>query len=153
MSYTCETLVRPAQPVMSVRTRTPVQDLPNLIGVTYGKIIEYLSGQGAAPSGAPFVAYYNMDMQDLDLEVGFPVAQHLPGSGSIQAGEMPAGEYAACLYTGPYEQLQVPYNALQEYTDGLGRTPTGVAYEIYLNAPDEVPPEQLQTHILFPLQA
>ena len=152
MPYACETIVRPAQPVMSVRTRSAVQDLPKLIGASYGKIMQYLASQGAAPCGTPFVAYYNLDMQDLDLEIGFPVDQPLPGSGPIQAGQMPAGEYAACLYTGPYEQMEGAYGALQEYITGLGRTPTGVAYEYYLNAPDQVPPEQLQTHILFPLQ-
>jgi effector-binding domain-containing protein len=33
-----------------------------------------------------------------------------------------------------------------------GYQPTGVAYEVYLNDPDETPPEELQTQIAFPLK-
>jgi len=153
MSQICETLIRPAQPVMSVRTRAAVDDLPEVLGRVYARLMKYLSSQGAAPSGAPFVGYYNMDMQDLDLEIGFPVTKSLTGDETIQAGEIPAGEYAACLYTGPYQKMKEPYSALQEYIASLGRMPTGVAYEVYLNAPNQVPPEQLKTQILFPLQS
>ena len=42
MSYTCEIREQAAQPVLSIRTRTPVQELPQAFGRAYGEIALYL---------------------------------------------------------------------------------------------------------------
>ena len=33
---------------------------------------------GKQPAGVPYAAYHNLDMQDMDVEVGFPVSKPLP---------------------------------------------------------------------------
>jgi effector-binding domain-containing protein len=110
-----------------------------------------MSELGVPPAGAPFVAYFNMDMQNLDMEIGFPVMQPLPGKGEVQASQIPAGKAATCLHTGPYPEIESAYKALSNWVAEKGYTPTGVAYEFYLNDPGETPPQELQTQILFPL--
>ncbi len=151
MSYVCDVKEQAAQPTLAVRTRVSVQELPQALGQTYGAIAQYLGEQGACPAGPPFVAYYNMDMDDLDVEIGFPVAKALPGRDEIQAGEIPGGKMATCLYTGPYEGIEPAYEALSQFVAENGHEPTGVAYEMYLSDPDETAPQDLQTQILFPL--
>ena len=79
MLYQCELLDRSAQPTLVIRTRTAVQNLPQVLGQAYGAILQYAGSLGVQPCGAPFVAYHNMDMQDLDIEIGFPFAQALTG--------------------------------------------------------------------------
>jgi effector-binding domain-containing protein len=122
------------------------------MGEAYGAIAQYLGELGACPAGPPFVAYYNEDMQDLDIEIGFPVAQELAARGDIQPGEIPGGKVATCLYTGPYSGIALAYEALSQWMNQNSYQPTGVAYEIYLSDPDETPPEELQTQIAFPLR-
>jgi effector-binding domain-containing protein len=100
------------QPVLSIRTRAAVQDLPNVIGESYGKIMQYVEKIGKQPSGAPFVAYYNMDMDDLDLEIGFPVAKPLDGNDEINRSEIPAGKYISMTYKGPYTGMEQPYGEM-----------------------------------------
>ena len=151
MSIECALLDRPAQPVLSIRTRVAVQGLPAQMGQAFGAVAQYLGQLGQPPAGAPFAAYYNMDMQNLDVELGFPVAAPLPGKGNIQAGEIPGGKAAACLFTGPYDQLKTAYDALTAWVQARGYQTTGVAYEVYLNDPQTVPPAALQTQIVFPL--
>jgi effector-binding domain-containing protein len=141
-----------AQPTLVIRTRTAVSELPHLMGETYGAIALYLGELGECPAGPPFAVYHNMDMQDLDVEIGFPVARELPAQGTIQSGELPAGQVATCLYTGPYQDIGQPYEALAQWIGDSGREPTGVSYEFYLNDPEETPSEQLQTQIVFPLK-
>ena len=152
MSYTCEIREQAAQPVLSIRTRTPVQELPQAFGRAYGEIALYLGELGEHPAGPPFAAYYNMDMQDLDVEIGFPVSRVLSGKGEIQPGEIPAGRVATCLHTGPYGEIEPAYNALSKWIQGNGYEAAGVAYEMYLNDPEETPPQELKTQILFPLK-
>jgi effector-binding domain-containing protein len=151
MNAQCQIETRPAQPTVSVRTRTPVSEMAAIIGPLYGRIMAYVGEMGATPTGAPFVAYYNMDMADLDIEVGFPVDRALPSRGDLAAGVLPAGDYATCMHIGPYDQVGPAYNALTEFVQQQGRTPTGVAYEYYFNSPQDTAPEQLQTLVVFPL--
>jgi effector-binding domain-containing protein len=152
MTYTCALIDRPAQPVLSIRTHTAVKNLPALVGQSYGAIAQYLGQLGQAPAGAPFAAYYNMDMENLDVEIGFPVATRLPGQGNIQPSEIPGGKAGACLYTGPYDKMPPAYEALTAWMKAQGHEATGVAYEIYLNDPQQVPPEAIQTQIVFPIK-
>jgi effector-binding domain-containing protein len=152
MSVACQLITRPTQPTLAIRTRTAVQDIPSVLGQTFGAIGAYLGKLGEPPACAPFVAYYNMDMQDLDIEIGFPVARSLPGEGNIEASEMPAGDYGACTHVGPFDKMEPTYKALTEFIAQQGRQPTGVAYEVYLSDPSIVPMEELQTQILFPLK-
>jgi effector-binding domain-containing protein len=93
-----------------------------------------------------------MDMQDLDLEIGFPFVQQLQGEGEVVTGEIPAGTAAACLHVGPYDQLGAAYEALQQWMTANGYTPSGVAYEFYLNDPQSTPATELQTQLVFPLK-
>ena len=152
MSVECQIITRPIQPTLAIRTRAAVQDLPSVLGQTFSAIGAYLGKLGEPPAGAPFVAYYNLDMQDLDIEIGFPVARQLPGEGEIQASEMAAGDYGVCTHVGPFDTMKPTYKALHDYIDQQGRQATGVAYEVYLSDPAEVPMEELQTQILFPLK-
>jgi effector-binding domain-containing protein len=152
MTQHCELLELPWQPTLIVRTRTPVQGLPQVLGKAYGAIMQHMTELGELPHGAPFVAYYNMDMQDLDIEVGFPVGKPLPARGEVKPGEMPAGKYAATTFSGPYPEMGPAYDALNKWMQENGYQPTGVVYEVYLNDPTQVAPQELQTKILFPLK-
>ncbi|MEW5720807.1 MAG: GyrI-like domain-containing protein, partial [Chloroflexota bacterium] len=152
MSYNCELKQQPAQPALTVRTRAAVQDLPQLFGKTYGAIMQYLGELGEQPAGMPFAAYYNMDMQNLDIEIGFPVARKFPGKGEIRAGEFPGGKLASVLHIGPYDQCAPAYDALTQWVKDHGYEATGVAYEIYFSDPN-TPPQEIKTEIVFPLKA
>ena len=150
--FTCNLEQKEAQSVLSIRTFTTDTALPELVGRVYGAVAQYLGELGEAPAGPPFAAYYNMDMQHLDTELGFPVGKDLPGRGEIKAGQLPGGWQASVLYTGPYMGMGSAYEALTEFVKANGREATGVAIEFYLNSPLDTAPENLQTMIFFPLK-
>jgi effector-binding domain-containing protein len=114
--------------------------------------MQYAGGHGLAPAGPPFVGYHNMDMQDLDLEIGFPFSERLSGEGEVQSGALPGGKAAECLHVGPYDKIAAAYEALQKWLEANGQSPTGIAYEFYLNDPQTTPPEKLETRVVFPLK-
>ena len=94
-----------------------------------------------------------MDMQDLDIEAGFPVGRPLPGKGDMQAAEMPGGQAATCLHVGPYDAVGPAYEALAQFIKDNGREASGVAYEMYLNDPRQQPPQEPMTQIVMPLKS
>jgi effector-binding domain-containing protein len=152
MDYQCNLFQNETQPVLSIRTFTTEAELPELFGRALGPVAQYLGELGESPAGPPFAAYYNLDMQNLDTELGFPVGKPLPGRGEIQAGELPGGWQASVLYIGPYPGLGSAYQALTEFVQANGRVATGVAIEFYLNSPMDTPADGLQTLIVFPLK-
>jgi effector-binding domain-containing protein len=153
MSYNCTLKELPAQPALSIRTHAAVQDLPQVLGMAYGTLAQYLGSLGEAPAGAPYVGYFNMDMQNLDMEIGFPVSPALQGKDEVKASEIPAGQYATCLYTGPYAEIEPAYIALMEWVRQNGYQAPATSYEFYLNDPAQTPPQELQTEILFPIRS
>ena len=152
MTYQCELIEKEAQPVISIRVHTPVDRLPQVIGEAYDALMRFAAEQGEELTGPPYAAYHNMDMENLDVEMGFPVSRELPGTGQIQSNVIPAGNYAVCLHTGPYREAEQAYAELTEWVIKNNYEPTGIVYEIYLNDPNETPEDQLQEQILYQLK-
>ncbi|HHV19642.1 MAG TPA: GyrI-like domain-containing protein [Thermoanaerobacterales bacterium] len=151
MDYKIELTEESEQPVLSMRTVTSVSNLPQVLGHAYHAIINYLQQKGLQPSGPAFTAYYNMDMENLDVEMGFPVAKKIPGQGEIKSSVIPEGKQVSCLYKGSYQECGPVYEAMTKWMQEKGYTPTGVAYEFYYNSPEEVPESELLTKVVFPL--
>jgi effector-binding domain-containing protein len=136
-----------SRPALTIRTRTRVGDIPSLFGKGYNAISQMLKEQGKQPAGAPFALYYNMDMNDLEVEFGFPVDEPLVGSGSITVSSTPSGKAVATLYIGPYDEVEPAYDFLMKWCTDNNLMMSGKAYEIYLNDPSETPPEMLKTQV------
>jgi effector-binding domain-containing protein len=152
MTYNCEILEKESQPVLSIRTRTAVENLPQVMGNAYRAIGELLGALGEQPAGPPFAAYFNMDMHNLDVEIGFPVFRKLDGKGEVVASEIPAGKFASCQFTGPYSEIRAAYQALTQWVVREGQEASGVSYEFYLNDPNQTSSQDLMTQIVFPLK-
>lgn len=139
------------QSTVFIRTRTTLSDLPRLIGESYGKIGAYFAELGRHPADAPYVAYYNLDMQNLDVEMGFPVATPLPEKGELRSGVLPAGRAALCMYRGPYSEMVPVYEEMAAWIKENGFEPTGTSYEYYYNDPS-FPECEYLTKIILPIQ-
>ncbi len=152
MSYDCRIIEVREQPVLTIRTIAPVENLPAFFGEAYGSIMRYLEELGEQPVGMPFAAYYNLDMKALDVEAGFPVARTLPEKEKIRSGKIAAGKFGITLHIGSYDSVGPAYEALTDFVKQKGFEPTGVAYEYYLNDPSEDPSIKPETEIRFPLK-
>lgn len=151
MEQICEWLETIDQPVLCIRKTVRAEELPQVIGQSYGTIMQMMAEKGLQYSGEPYVAYYNLDMQNLDVEMGFPLAESAEGDDEVKLGVIPAGKKATTLYVGPYTEMTMAYDALTKFVQEQGFEPTGIAYEHYLNGP-ETPPAELKTRIVFPVK-
>jgi effector-binding domain-containing protein len=139
-------------PTLSVRYRTPAAELPNSMGPVYGEIAAYMGKNGIRFAGPPFAMYYNMDMNDLDVEIGFPVPAAAAGAGRVKAGKLPGGSFAVAKHVGPYATIEETYNGLTAFVKEKGVQPEAYMFEEYLNSPEDTPPDKLETVIYFPLK-
>lgn len=74
---------QPEQHVLSILTTIHFNDYPNTAKQAYGVIMEYAAYNGLLLSGGPFACYHNADLENLDVEVGFPVAKPVLGNDYI----------------------------------------------------------------------
>jgi len=146
-----EMLQKMVQPTLFIRTIAKVHDLPVLIGQSYGKMAAYLQEVGELLADVPYVAYHNMDMQNLDVEIGFPVARQLPGKDDIQSGSIPAGKVVFCMYRGAYSEMAPVYDEMAKFIADHHLEPVGTAYEHYYNGP-EFPVSDMLTMIVMPVK-
>lgn len=146
---------------LAVRYRTSMADLSKSMGQVYGEIAAFMAKKGIAFAGPPFAMYYNMDMDDLDLEIGFPVASAvasalaatISGEGRVKVGQLPGGKLATATHIGAYDGIAETYERLTAFVAEKGLKPEDFMYEEYLNSPEDTPPEKLATNIYFPLKA
>lgn len=136
-----------SRPALTIRTRTRVSDIAALFKKGYTSIVLLLKEHGKVPAGPPFALYYNMDMDDLEVEFGFPVDELLQESASIMASATPTGKAVTTLYIGPYEEIEPAYDFLMKWCADNSLILNGVAYEVYLNDPSNTPPEMLKTQV------
>lgn len=139
------------QPTLTIRTRAAVQSLPQVIGQSYGLIAQYLAELNELVADVPFVCYHNLDMQNLDVEIGFPVPAALPAKGSVQPGRIPAGLTVSCVHRGPYAAMAPVYEEMSDWIDKNGFAATNIVYECYLNGP-EFSQDELLTRIVMPVR-
>ncbi len=92
---------RTEQHYVGIRTQVPMKALRKVIPQLHGEVFAFLDKQGVDPAGAPFIRYHVIDMEALlDIEMGVPVATPISGDERVSAGVLPAGRYAALVYTG-----------------------------------------------------
>lgn len=139
------------QPTLSIRVKTSMEELPTIIGESYMKIVNYITELGEKVESEPFTAYHTLDMQNMDVEMGFPLTRRLPGRGEIIEGTLPKGLVVSCLYKGPYMGMESTYNELFKWIADNQYEPTGIYYEFYYNSPQEVPESELLTRMEVPV--
>lgn len=140
------------QPIIFIRTTTRMQDLPKVIGPGYQKLADYLKEMGEYIGGVPFVAFHNMDMENLDIEMCFPVTHPMKPKGEIQPGVIPAGLFLTTTYLGPYQEAMPVYEEMAKWLEERGFRLAGPHYEHYCNDPGEVDEKHLLTLISWPIE-
>ena len=138
---------------LHVRLKTSVGGLNEAFDKNFALIESYLSEIGEQPAAAPYAAYYNHDMQNLDVEMGFPVAKALPGRDEIKAGIIPAFEQAVCgIHKGSYNSLDETYGQIYQYIADNNFEISGAHYDFYISNPDNTSENELITRIAIPVK-
>lgn len=85
------------------------------------------------------------------IEVAWPVAGTVTGSGDIRVFTLPGGKMVRTVHKGPYETCEPTYLALFSWIEKQHLQIRGPIREIYPNDPREVRPEEILTEILVPV--
>ena len=137
---------------LSVRIFTSLNDMPNTLRKIYQEVAALFGKDDIVCTGSPFVIYYNMDMENLEIEAGFPVSGAKKDYGRVKRSKLPGGEQATAQHKGPYDTLEETYTKLAAFCKAEKREPEEYMYEEYLNSPEDTAVEDLLTNIYFLLK-
>lgn len=142
------------QAVAFIRHTGPYEE----VGPTWERLCAWAGPKGLITEKTPFigVSYDDPEVTEADkirYDACIGLDQPVLPEGDIGVQELPGGTFAVTVHIGPYSGLKDAYDWLMGtwLTDSgyeAGGCPT---YEVYLNAPDKVRPEELLTEINLPL--
>jgi effector-binding domain-containing protein len=142
------------QPIVSIRERHPMSEIPAFMGRTFGVLFTRLGQQGIPPAGPPFVIYHEFGPETVDAEVCVPVGTVIAATADMVSRELPAATVVRTLHVGPYEELGAAYEALNDWIALHGTEASGPPRERYLNGPGEgAAPADYRTELEMPVIA
>ena len=149
--YDIHAETRNAQVTAVARATLTVAEIGPWVGKTYGAVAGLLADRQAGPAGPPFARYHLLGEGRFEVEAGFPAARSFEGNGDVQPSELPGGQVAVTMHTGPYDQMEPAYQALVSWVSQHGGELAGDPWEIYLSDPSAEPdPATWRTQIVQP---
>lgn len=114
---------RAEQLYIGIRRDVTIVEIDTILAPLYPELAAWLEAQGVPSAGAPFFRYYSMEMDaKIEMEVGIPVHSVPPLTSEIQAGLLPAGQYATLKHTGDYDELYELTTYLLAWIEEKGMT-------------------------------
>jgi effector-binding domain-containing protein len=140
MTYDVNFVELPEQHTAVRRGHVPHTGIPEFLGGAFGAVGAALGMAHLEPAGPPFAKYAMHEDGTWDIEAGFPVIDPIEGNGDVEPGLLPGGTVATTVHQGSYDRLSDAYLAVQAFVEAGGMTPTGDAWESYLDEPDVAEP-------------
>jgi effector-binding domain-containing protein len=120
-------------------------------GYSFDKVLKYLDSLNELPGGAPIVCFHNMGLENLDVEIGFPVAKPLSGKDDIAANTLPSQKIVSAIDLGPYEKQDPTLEEIFAWIQSNGYEMKGEIYYQYLND-TERSENELITKMILPIK-
>ena len=158
MDYTVSRKELATQPVLVVRRRVRRAEIAATVAAELPKVFLHAQQRGIAIAGYPITRYLETSVGLVTLETGMRVTAHSgewtadEGEGDVLADTLPGGPAAVTIHSGPYDQLQAAYAALEEWIAANGFHAAGAPWEAYLNDPADHPnPQDWKTEVCWPV--
>lgn len=144
---------RTEQPVLVIDKIAKADDVPMLILESYFKIEQYLKSINEFLVDAPYVAFHNpKDLNNLDVEMGFPTRKPLKGKDDVRISSLPSGRVLSCMHLGPRTGLKDIYAEMDIWLEKHSIEAVGDIYEHYYNSPFDIAEEHLLTRVVVPIK-
>ncbi len=141
----------PEQHMLSIRkTIDFFSEYSNFMGDALEAILQLIEENGAFPSSGPIVCFHNMELETLDVEIGFQVARPIGTTNELVARTIQSRTVAVTIDRGPYEKQDPTLEELMKWIPQHGYKADGGIYYHYLNG-EEQPQSEYLTEMFIPV--
>ena len=154
MSYTFEIKDTTKMTYIGIRkNQVSPQQISTVLSEVLPKVFAFVQEKGITPLSPPLTLYHCHDGEQgtFDLQGGFFIAEKVESSGEIECGEIDAKQLVSTKHIGPYEDLGKAHEAASKWLQEQGKKAITPCWEVYLNDPGEVEPQQYITEIVYPI--
>jgi effector-binding domain-containing protein len=141
-----------AEPAVIETAVTDGAGMGAIVDRAFGALFDELAKQGVEPAAAPYVRYIKTGDQ-LEIELGVPVAPDAVELAGVEQASLPSGRAAVLRHVGPYDGLRAACERLQMWVEERGESASGPFWESYVTNPaTERDPAKRITDIYVPLR-
>lgn len=155
MPYTITTEEAAQRLVAATRIHTSLPNVGADIGAAFALLVQALTQAEIAPTGPPLLVQHDVidEETDGDIEICIPIGSAFPDQNDeVYSRELEGGTVATTVHHGRYDEIPPAYHTLTGWISKNGYEIAGPPREIYLNDPQLVPPNELQTRVEFPIR-
>ncbi len=141
----------PKQHMLTIRkTIDFFSEYAGFMGGALETILSLIEENGEFPSSGPIVCFHNMELETLDVEIGFQIAQPISSMNEAGARIIPSRTVAAAIDRGPYENQDPTLEELMKWIPEHGYEAAGGIYYHYMNG-EEQPQSEYLTEMFIPV--
>ncbi|MCH2199678.1 MAG: SRPBCC family protein [Flavobacteriales bacterium] len=141
--------------VISVqRDNVTEEDLANgaVHGPAYGMIATFMAEREMAEAGMPICISRGYEDGVMDLSMSIPVADSVEVPEGMIMEKIPGGKCLSTIHKGPYEGITSTWEMMEAYMKENPQEMRYFPYEVYVNDPSTVAPEDIETKIVYPVE-
>lgn len=139
---------------VAVRVESGVQDMSQMMGISFGKLMDYMGTKGAQMSGTPFAIWYQWeDTSKFVYDCAVPVSKKINDKGDIRFINTYKGKAASVEHWGDYSTSGNSWEKLMMYVGDNKLEQNGDPWEVYITDPGSEPnPEKWLTVLYCPIK-
>lgn len=143
-----------SQMAVGIKVESGLQDMGLVMGMTYGKLMDFIGEKGAQMAGTPFAIYYQWDdTAKFVYECAIPVVYKVKGEGDIRFINTYQGKAVSVEHWGDYATSGISWEALMRYAADNKLEQNGDPWEVYVTDPGSEPnPEKWLTVLYYPIK-
>lgn len=155
--------------VIEIENSAKVFQMPKVFGRDFKKLIELSVENGCKNEIRPYARYVDIEWEKevekgffsvlIDLLIkrwhffsGINVDREIVVEDDLQKNEFVKSKYLQLKHIGPYSKVGASYKKMVTYAKKRELILKDESFEFYLNSPDEVNQEKLETLILIPIE-
>ncbi len=134
---------------------TATEEIGPLFGKAFAEITTYMGVNNIGYAGQPLAISRVWDMENgkYVFDAGMPVPPNdIQPTGRIRYGMTYSGKAVKAVHVGPYDKSLPVYEEIMKYIKDNALEVNGFSWEVYINDPYAVKPEEIETHIYFPVK-
>lgn len=122
-------------------------EIAEAMGSAFMEVYEFMTAQGIVSTQGAIAVYDDYTPGPSTFRAGFIVGKPdlNKASGAVKAAETPAGRAVHTTHLGEYSGLQNTYGQMFGFVKNAGADFIAPTWEIYVNDPSQVAPEELIT--------
>ncbi len=139
MAYEILTANLPASEAVAIRAELPMSEMQGFFNEAFLELSEAIRKAGATPVGPPFVRYYAMTPERVDLEAVMTCDKPVQAGGRVKPLHLDAAQAAIVRHVGRYDKMKPAYDAITQWMANNGKHASEAPREVYVTTAAEVP--------------